>query len=217
MLMQRFTAIALAGMLALGAVAVSATTMVESTTLDLAQAHFSATGLTHVQDVPAFTALMPFTLTAGDVLDYTIHFKGTQSLTLTNPSLIWGYIYADTSTNVNGTGSIELLDASGSPFLTSNAKTDDEGAAHFGQLFGPSDFGGGLPVTLTFYGIHYVGTLNSYADPTITTRNYAVPALAFSADSNSIAGAVPEPGVWALFVAGFGLVGMTVRRRALIA
>lgn len=37
------------------------------------------------------------------------------------------------------------------------------------------------------------------------------------ADFNFIAGAAPEPGAWALMIAGFGLVGWTARRRRLLA
>ncbi|MFQ3596461.1 MAG: PEPxxWA-CTERM sorting domain-containing protein, partial [Sphingomonadaceae bacterium] len=33
-------------------------------------------------------------------------------------------------------------------------------------------------------------------------------------ESPNVAGAVPEPGTWALLIAGFGLVGWAARRRA---
>lgn len=160
----------------------------------------------------AFSPDFSFDLSAGDSLDFTAQFLPGQQVTLTNASTIWllSYATAGGATDVNSTGSVSLLDASGASIYTSNIKTDDEGTAHFGQYFSASDFSG-LPTTVTFSGVRYVGTLNSYADPTVTTRTYADPQITFGGD----AAAVPEPGTWALMILGLGGVGAVLRRRGL--
>ena len=123
-----------------------------------------------------------------------------------------------------GTGTFSFLDSTGASILTSNLRTDEEGDVHFGQYFDGSDFVGGLPTTITFSGVHYVGTLDAYLDPatglpSLTTRNYSTPALFFTADSFSatgVAAAVPEPATWAMMIAGFALAGAAVRRRGAV-
>ena len=163
------------------------------------------------QDTPAFNGGYNVAIAEGDSFDFTIDFVGSQSLTLINAVNLWAFSYASTSTDVTGTGSLSLLDINGTAFLTSNVKTDTEGVAHFGQQFDTSEFAGGLPATLTFYGLRYVGTVDDYVDPTITSRDYYSPAFYFTADNN--ANAVPEPATWALMLGGFGLAGSALRRR----
>ncbi|HEX2816407.1 MAG TPA: PEPxxWA-CTERM sorting domain-containing protein [Phenylobacterium sp.] len=162
----------------------------------------------------AFSPDFSFDLSAGDTLDYTADFLGNQTVTLVNPSLIWLLSSATDggATGVNGTGSLDLLDAVGNVLYSSTVKTDDEGSVHFGQFFDPSDFSA-LPTTITIGGLHYVGTLNSYDDPSITVRTYADPQVLFSVDSATVSTGVPEPLTWALMVAGFGLAGAVLRRR----
>ncbi|MBC7519624.1 MAG: PEPxxWA-CTERM sorting domain-containing protein [Sandarakinorhabdus sp.] len=180
------------------------------TTLDLSKAGFAATGFTYAQGSPAFTPVSG-TLAVGDTLDFTINFKGAQTLTLVNPTLLWAYIYASTSSDVTGTGTLSLLGPGGAAFLTSTVKTDTEGVVHFGQNFGPGDFTA-LPAVLTFSGLHYVGTVDAYLAG-MTSRDYATPTFAFDADGHSTNGTVPEPASWAMLIAGFGLVGAAARRR----
>ena len=163
-----------------------------------------------VSGTPPFAPGFSVDLAEGDTFDLTMHFTGIQPLTLNNVGFIWAFSYADLSTDVTGTGSLALLDQNGAALFTSNPKTDTEGVAHFGQFFFASDFVG-LPASVAFYGIHYVGTVDNYVDPTITTRNYNNPAFFFNADS--FTPAVPEPAGWALMLAGLGLFGALVKRR----
>jgi PEP-CTERM motif len=190
----------------------TAATFTAFTTLDLTQTNFAPSGFTGV-DNNAFTPISG-TLAAGDTFDYTIDFKGSQTLTLFNASTLWAFSYSGApSSTVTGTGTLSFLDSSGNAFLTSSVKTSSENSVHFGQIFNSADFAGGLPATLTFYGVHYVGTLDSYGDPNVTSREYNRPALYFVADRNAIAVGVPEPASWALMIAGFGLTGAAMRRR----
>ncbi len=171
------------------------------------------------QGPPAFSGGVNETLAVGDTLDYTIDFLNDQSLTMTNLSLVWAFIYADTPSQVTGTGSLSFLDSTGSAFLTSLAKTDTEGDVHFGQFFESGDFLGGLPSTITFYGVRYVGTIEAYVpsdplnppNPAITERNYSEPAFYMSADQlTTNIGAVPEPSSFVVF--GMGIVGLAMMR-----
>ncbi len=203
----------LAAVMVAGApLAASATTLVATETLDLTQLKYGPGGFTAgAQDFGPFSPTFSGTLAAGDSFDYTIKFLPGQKLTLVNPTQIWAYSY-DTDgvqSDVNGSGTLTLFDASGSAFLTSNVRTDTEGAIHFGQYFDPSDFTGGLPSTLTFSSLEYVGTINYYVNPAVTSRTYGDPALYLNADSV----AIPEPSAWALMIAGLGGLGVALRSR----
>lgn len=203
---------AMAATLALGSAA-SAVTVVVNQTLDLTQPKtLPGPGFQGWQGSPAFNGGYNVALAEGDTFDFTIDFLGSQSLTMVGPQSVWAFSYSDTLTNVAGTGTLSLLDSSGNAFLTSVIKTDVEGVVHFGQQFNGFDFVGGLPSTLTFYGVHYVGTVDDYLDPLVTTRDYASPA--FYVDARIVTtGTVPEPASWALMIGGFGLVGAALRRR----
>jgi hypothetical protein len=162
-----------------------------------------------VQGAPPFS---PFSvdLSAGDTFDYTIDFLPGQELTINNLSMIWAFSYADSSTDVVGTGALSLLGPTGAPLYTSNTKTDTEGEVHFGQQFNGSDFPG-LPASVTFAGLHYVGTVDQYVDPTVTVRTYNDPALYFNADSFSTG--VPEPSSMLLLGTGLLVFGGTFKRK----
>lgn len=194
----------------------TAATVSVNQTLDLALTAFAPTGWSGVVGAPAFSAPFLVPIAVGDTFDFTIDFASTQTLTLTNTSLLWAFAYADTpSSNVTGTGTLSLLDASGNALLSSNVLTTTEGSIHFGQQFGNSDFGGALSGSVSFYGLRYTATLDSYDEPGLTVRNYSVPAFYFVADSNSVA-LVPEPETYALMLAGLGLVGFVARRSAAV-
>ncbi len=194
-----------------------AATVVLNETLDLStpqQAYGFTAGW---RGFGSFSPAFAFDLVAGDTLDFTLQFAAGQSLTLINPTFFWLFSYGSANSEVNATGSLAFLDAGGTAFLTSNLKTDDEGVVHFGQNFEPGDFAV-LPSVLTFQGLHYVGKLNSFADPSVTTSHYADPQVLFSADSARLLGvAVPEPGTWALMLLGFGGLGATLRRQRRLA
>jgi hypothetical protein len=174
-----------------GAVAPAMATIVSvTTTVDVADIVAGGVGF-GVQESPPFSPPFSVQLSAGDTFDYTINFLPGQQLTINNPTLLWAFSYADSSTDVNGTGSLSLLDSTGAAIYTSNMKTDTEGSAHFGQFFSNTEFPS-LPASVTFSGLHYVGTVNYYVDPTITVRTYNDPAFYFSAASFTTT-AVPEP------------------------
>lgn len=179
-----------------------------STTLSTADIVPGLNGSTGgVQESPPFTPPFSVQLAEGDTFDYTISFLPGQQLTINNLSFIWAFSYAVESSDVTGTGSLSLLDSTGSALYTSNVKTDTEGAAHFGQQFSNSDFTS-LPASVTFSGLRYVGTVDDYLEPGVTVRTYNDPAFYFNADGYS---AVPEPTTMvagALLLLPFGLQGI---------
>ena len=59
--------------------------------------------------------------------------------------------------------------------------------------------------------VRYVGTVVGYIDPGIGSRTYDAPGFAF--DAAGFTTAVPEPGTWALMLAGVGLLGAAAARR----
>jgi hypothetical protein len=205
----RAAAIAVTGLaLASGA---GAATVAVNHTLDLTLAGLSPVGFTGVQGPPAFDEVAPVALGLGDTLDLTIDFKGSQSLTLLNASMMWAFAYADLQSRVTGTGQLSLLDSHGVAFLTSTWKTNSEGDFHFGQSFTVADFAGGLPGTLTFSGLRYVGTVEAYEAPGVTSRNYTMPAFYY--DANTTVLAVPEPESVALMLAGLAGLAVSLRRK----
>ena len=200
-------AFATAALLAGGITSADAATATINLTLDAS--FIDITG--SVQGAPAFAPPVSFSLAEGDTLDYTVQFLPGQSLTLVNPAHLWSFIFAVGASDVTGTGTLALLDSSGVPLFTSLSKTNTEGSVHFGQFFFAGDFVG-LPGTITFSGLHYVGTVVDYVEPGITTRNYVEPSFSFQADS--FVTSVPEPQGWALMLAGLcGVVGVRRLRR----
>ena len=159
-----------------------------------------------------FTPPFSVPLAVGDVFDFTMNFMPGQTLTLNNPQMFWAFSFADVSSDVQGTGQLTLLDAAGLPLLTSDMKTDTEGSVHFGQFFYASDFTGGLPSSVTIGGLHYVGTVDAYVEPGVTTRQYADPRLTLTADS-VVVNAVPEPAPSLMLLAGLAAVALLKRRR----
>lgn len=206
----RGLAASILAMLGLAGGATAATVVVDQT-LDLSSAGFASSGFTYAPS-SAFSPAFSVQLAVGDTFDFTINFLGAQSLTLSNPSLLWAYAYSNQSSDVTGTGRLELLDAHGAVSLSSNPKTDTEGVAHFGQNFDGSDFSGGLPASLTFSGMRYVGTVDAYATPGLTVRTHDSASFAFSADAHLVSG-VPEPESVLLMLAGLGVLALCARRR----
>jgi hypothetical protein len=187
-----------------------AETITVTTTLNVADIA-SGNGWTGgVQNSPPFSPPFSVQLSAGDTFDFTILFALDQQLTINNLSFIWAFSYADLSTDVTGTGSLSLLNSTGAALYTSNLKTDTEGSAHFGQQFNNTDFTD-LPTSVTFSGLHYVGTVDSYADTNVTKRTYSDPAFFFSADSYTTTAPVPVPA--AIWLLGSGLLGLAGLRK----
>ncbi len=212
--LPRLTSLLTAGLIFSGAVGtavagVSSAPVVVAVTLDLTRANFEPTGFTYVGNNAAFSPPFQVDLAIGDTFDFTIRFLGSQTLTLQNPSQVWALAYANSSAQVTGTGQLHLLGADGLPFLSSNSKTDTEGEVHFGQSFYDADFSGGLPASLTFSGLRYIGTVDAYtanpANPVVLSRTYNAAELVFTADAHVIS--IPEPATWGLMLAGIGVVG----------
>ncbi len=64
---------------------------------------------------------------------------------------------------------------------------------------------------------YYIGTAHAFIDPAITFAagiNQSQFSLNLGMAPNPVQGAVPEPASWAMMIAGFGLVGATMRRRS---
>lgn len=191
--------------------AAMATTATVSTTLDVSNIVPGLFGFTGgVQGNANFPPGMNVVLAEGDTLDFTVDFAGSQTLTLNNLGSLWLLSFADKVSDVAGTGTLTLLDSAGSALYTSNVKTNIEGEVHFGQFFFSGDFVG-LPVSVTFGGLRYVGTVDDYVEPGVTERTYASPVFLFNA--NSFTTNVPEPSTWALMLAGMGVCGAMARRR----
>lgn len=188
------------------------TPTVINVTLDLTQVTTTDPGFWGASGAPAFTpGQASFMLAEGDTFSMTVDFAGAQTLTVTDLGLLWAFFYIDgsTGTEVEGLGTISLLDADGNAFATSELKSTVEGQAHFGQQFNGSDFSTPLPGSVSFHGVRYDGTLVDHLDETVTVRSYGIPAFYVSGGVV----AVPEPGSWALMIAGLGLVGSLARRR----
>lgn len=166
------------------------------------------------QGTPAFTSEQSFSLAVGAALDDTISFLPGQPLTLSQATGFWALVYATSggSQHADMTGSLRLLDAQGAALYTSDPYTDVEGLVHVGQFFSANQFPG-LTDPVTFHGVRYEGTVNSYTpdvpgtDPLITSRDYQQPGFYYTTS------AVPEPASVLTLLAGLGLLG-AMRRRA---
>jgi hypothetical protein len=205
-------ALALASMLGGAAVpAVAATTAVVEVTLDtsfivLGTDPFEFTG----NAIGGFTPTFSVALAEGDSFDLKIDFAGSQTVTIEGLDTVWAFSFANVVSDVQGTGKFQFLGVDGSVLLESMEKTDTEGSIHFGQFFTADDFPS-LPASITFGGVRYVGTVVDYIEPDVTSRIYDSPGFAFNAvDFTTV---VPEPGTWALMLAGVGVLGAAVRRR----
>lgn len=188
--------------------AVSASTVTLTSTLDVTQPYDVVTPFhSGWQDTPAFDSEFGdgsgVMMNVGDTLDYTIKFLGTETLSVTNLSSVWAFAYIAERADVNLTGRFSFLDHDGNAILTSNSVTSTQGGS-VGQHFTAGDFSS-VPSTLTFAGVHYVGTLNSIeaASPPLTSLTLVVPAFYYGTS-------VPEPS--SLVLLGFGGLALIFRR-----
>jgi len=198
-----------------------AATVTISETLDLSKPSYSGPFGTQVitlwqglPDVfgPFSPDMSPFTLQIGDTLDFTVTFLPGQKLAMQNPSYIQLYSFSTDGLNVgfHETISMTLLKPNGSPLITSTTISADNCCGHFGYQFEGWNFPN-LPSTMTIGGLHYVGTLDSLDDPTMTSRSYKEPFLAII--YSPVTAPVPEPATWTSLTMGFAILGLTMRRR----
>ena len=137
-------AVVFSGLAVSGAASASMVTLNE--TLDISQPQNGGTSFGGWRDFTtdggAFSPSYSFDLSAGDTVAMSVQFLPGQSLTLVNPTTLWllNFITSGDQSDVNATGSLDLLAADGSVLYASNTVTDTEGSVHFGQFFSNTDF-----------------------------------------------------------------------------
>ena len=191
--------------LAMGAGQASAATFVVNQTVDLTGVSVPA-DVTWQLNPGRWSPEQDLTMTAGDVLDWTVHFVGGH-----------GYLYTtgpfDLSVRLttggdfvilHTTATIDLLDAGDSVFAS--GFTESRFSNGVGSNFYSTDFSG-LGLGDKIFGFHYVGTVDDL--------QYQSEELPFRYGVAYVTGAtpVPEPTTWVMMILGFGMVGAALRRR----
>ena len=88
---------------------------------------------------------------------------------------------------------------------------NDLGRYDLGDLGGPfySDYATALATAGSFGVLRFSLILDSFGG---ADKTFVIPESGIHVSAN-VGGAVPEPSVWALMLAGFGIVGFELRRR----
>lgn len=145
------------------------------------------------------------TLAEGDALDLTVDFAGGPfRYTFDIAYLGLASSGGQPTGNAHMTGFLQLLGKNG--FVTHQVAVNDfvtQGQAAFVGAVG------GFPYDARTYGVRVVGELTDYEPVGLTSRTYDRLSFWYSG------AAIPEPSTWALLIAGFGLAGAGLRRRAL--
>ncbi|WP_174275315.1 PEPxxWA-CTERM sorting domain-containing protein [Sphingomonas bacterium] len=213
--MKRLIALLAVGAAFTAAVPSFGAPVIVTSTVDLLNTSQTSTSLHTISSVAA--QLSPaVAIAAGDTLDFTINFAGNESITLNGDRKFFAELQTaagQAQANANMTGTLYLLGTN-----YSMTKTGTEGTDHVGEQYVLADINAaGLPSTVTFNGLRWVGTINSY-DSGVTSRLYDLPSFSVTASgaaviNGSAAGAVPEPATWGMMVLGFGATGAALRRR----
>jgi PEP-CTERM motif len=207
--MRKTCSLVIAAALALSNGNAKAATIVVNQTIDLNNPVFAvSTNRVYNFTNPAVT------VSEGDTLDLTINFLAGQKLSASSLSTIWAALFSNAPTEINHTGTLTFLGASGPLALTTVDVEPIAGVAHIGNFYGDieSTFTTGSgPVS--FSGIRSQIKVNDYAQAGLVSRLYNAGGLLNLRGTNLsvVTGAVPEPATWAMMLLGFGFVGGALR------
>ena len=169
----------------------------------------------------------PFTMDIGDTVDLTFTFD---PVTLTGDSFIWALSFAnDFGANMNVSGTVEFLGASGDLRTGPIPVNDLNSAAHIGMFNNASLYRTGNGA-ITFSGIRQIlkidsgesfdefGNLGPFVPRTFLNARVWTDGVIGTGGGGGGGGGgnpgvIPEPATWAMMIAGFGLVGGVMRRR----
>jgi hypothetical protein len=152
----------------------------------------------------------PFTLEAGDTLDITITFTGGALVTATGEDGLWLLsLTSGPSGTLNTSGTLEFLGASANVVAGPIPLSQSNSFSHVGSFY-PSGLYRLDSNPISFTGLRQIITIDS--DNIGEPREYFNVALTHFSGT-VVGGVIPEPGTWALLIAGFGLVGAAARRR----
>lgn len=204
----------LIGIAATLASSVSARVITIGLTMDLVPVIAPTFGLSSSFMVPTFT------LAEGDTLVLNIDFLGRQAFSAAGIDAVSvGFLrngVANTPSRMSG--SIRFVGASGklNPLLSPIEYTNPDYGSGL-QVVGATAFGSDTSFA-RFGGVSMRFVLRDYADPDTIARTYTFGSLLVRGTGAFVdrlpgASAVPEPANWAMLIAGFGIVGMTARRR----
>ena len=204
----------LIGIAAILASPVSSRVITINLTMDLIPVIAPRYGLSSSFMVPEFT------LAEGDTLVLNIDFLGNQAFSAAAIDAVSVSFLRNGAANTASRmrGSIRFVDASGTlnPLLSPILYTNPDYASGL-QVVGAEALGSDTGFA-RFGGVSTRFVLEDYADSGTTARSYSFGSLLVRGtgafvDTLPSAGAVPEPGSWAMLITGFGIVGMTSRRR----
>jgi hypothetical protein len=153
----------------------------------------------------------PVYLSAGDTLDLTLRFTGSQTLRINDPFDIRARVIVPVEfieDNFTSDASFSFRGAKGSTPAAPIADFEYNGNGHFGNIIDPEQIGAG---SIEFSGLRLVAKVVSFDTP--GPHSFRFSSFFFRGLGYSIGTAVPEPGTWAMMIAGFGMVGAAVRRQ----
>lgn len=205
-MLHKFVQAVAAMALAASASGAYAATIKLNSTIDLTQWFTGGTAVSMMGSAPDSGFVQ-----RGDTVDLTIDFLGTQTLTITNPTRIDVYTSVDRPDFYSASSTLTYKGLSGPANATIPSSTPTICCILYSRFLQPNLTTG--PGTIEFSGVRVIFSDIDFVTPTggtVVTRGF------FEAvgDQFSIGSAVPEPASWTMLIAGFGLVGGAMRRRA---